>query len=165
MFDTIRRPGIVQAAKSSAPVIKFSAAPKFQEHSDDSLGELTLSSPVVIYRVRLAPEADPDVIEQCHGCLDWSARLNSLLEQGSPPPFARLAVNAAIAKRRATASQVIKSFPGGKDANRQRTTIRSVHHITRPLVQADLDRVAQARESMNNFKSVPFDQYRKLDLR
>ena len=150
------------AVKSSDPLVKFLAAPKFQERFDETTGKLTLSSPLVSYRLTLAPEKNQAVVEQYHEFSDWYARLNALLTTGSRPPFGRLVVNAALAKHKATASQVILTLSSGKASKRQQTTIRSEHRVVRPLTPADLDRVRQTREFMAGFKPVSFEQYRKL---
>ncbi len=153
------------AAKSNNPVVKFSAEPKFEERSDEATGELILSSPSVTYRLVLSHEANPGVVAQYHEFCDWYARLNALLVPGSRPPFGRLVVNAALAKRQATASRVLLTVASGKGMKQQRTTIRSEHRVVQPLAPADLERVAETREFMGSFKLVSFDQYRKLEPR
>lgn len=152
------------AARSSDPLARFLAAPKFQESFNEATGELLLSSSLATYRLTLRPVEDPAIVEQYHEFCDWYARLNALLKPRSSPPFARLVVNAALAQRGATASQVTLTLAAGK-GNQQSITIRSTHHITRPLPPADLDRIAKTRESMARFKLVGFDQYRKAELR
>ena len=152
-------------AKGKEPLMKFLAEPKFEERVDDSSGELTLSSTLVNYSVTLAPEASPSVVQQYRELCDWYARLRPLLVPGAPPPFARLQVNAALARRQATASQVVLTMSSGHGLKPQHTTIRSVHHVVRPLEPADLERVAQARELLSSLKLVSFDQYRKLEPR
>jgi hypothetical protein len=151
-------------AQKSDPLAKFLAAPKFQEHFNEATGELSLTSPWVTYRLTLGPAEDPAAIQQYHEFSDWYARLNALLVPGSRPPFARLVVNAALAQRNATPSQVVLTLAAAK-SDRQPITIHSTHRIVRPLPSADLDRVAKTRESMARFKLVGFDQYRKQEMR
>jgi hypothetical protein len=152
------------AARRDNPLAKFLAAPKFQESFNETTGELSLTSPLVTYRLTLGPAESPAAMEQYHEFSDWYARLNALLKPGAPPPFARLVVNAALAQRNATPSQVVLTLAAGK-SNRQPITIHSTHRVVRPLPPADLDRVAKTRESMARFKLVGFDQYRKQELR
>jgi hypothetical protein len=151
------------AAKSKDPLVAFLAAPKFQERSDQP-GELTLASPWITYRLVLSGESSPSVVEQYRDFCDWYARLNALLVPGSQPPFGRLVVDAAMAQRRAIASQVVLTLHTGK-GSRQPTTIRSEHRLVIPLEAADLERVARARKFMENFKLVSFDQYQKVESR
>ncbi len=152
------------AAKSNRPWVKFLAEPKFGEQFDESAGELTLSSPWVSYRLALSHDASPSIVEQYHDFSDWLARLNALLIPGSSPPFARLIVNAALAQRQAMAVRVVKTDTPDPAAP-QPTVIRSEHRLVRPLAPADLERAAQARESIGRFALMGFDQYRKLELR
>lgn len=153
------------AAKSPDPLVKFLAEPKFQERADENAGELTLSSTLVNYRIMLSREANQETVNQYHDFCDWYARLNALLVPGSRPPFGRLIVNAALAQRQATASQVSLTMSSGKGLKPQHTTIRSEHRIVRPLTPADLEQVTQTNEFMSSFKPVSFEQYRKVDMR
>ncbi len=153
------------AAQSLNPLIKFLAAPKFNEHVDQASGVLTLDSPLVVYRLTLAPEQDPSVSAQYHEFSDWYARLNALLAPGSRLPFGRLVVNAALAQRSATASEVVLRLSSEGASGRGTTTIRSEHRLVRPLTAVDLDRVGQARKQMVGFKPVGFAEYRKTELR
>ena len=152
-----------RTAKSADPLVKFLAEPKFEEQFDAGRGELTLSSPLVNYRLVLAAEANQETVEQYHEFSDWYARLNTLLVPGSRPPFGRLAANAALAKRQATAAQVFLTLQPspGKPA----PTIRSEHRLVRPLAPDDLQRVARLRAALTDLKLVSFEQYRKATAR
>jgi hypothetical protein len=152
------------AAKNKDPLVKFLAAPKFEGPSEETAGEITLSSKLITYRVVLAPEASPGVVDQYRNFCDHYARLNPLLVPGSLPPFGRLVVNAATAERQATPSKVLLTLTAAKGAKKQ-TTIRSEHRLVRPLDSADIDRVTQARDMMGRFKLASFDDYRKLSPR
>ncbi len=145
------------ALKSPDPVVKFLAAPKFEEQSNEALGEFTLSSQWLSYRVKYSPEIHQSVVEQYHDFSDWYARLNMLLVPGSRPPFARLVLNAALASRKALPSEVTLSLT----SRGQTTTVRSLHHVSRPLTDKDNARVAEASAAMVKFKPVSFEQYRK----
>ena len=152
------RPG---AARSKDLLVRFLAEPKFQEQASPS-GELILSSPLITYRLTLTRVADDGVVEQYHEFCDGYARLNALL--GSPPPFGRLVVNAAMAQRHAIASQVVLTVHTGTGSKTQ-TTIRTEHRLVRPLEAADQQQVAQTREYMGSFKRIGFEQYRKAASR
>jgi hypothetical protein len=152
------------AAKNPDPVVKFLADPKFQERFDDSTGELTLTSQLVSYRLVLSMGENAAAADQYREFSDWYARLNTLLTPGSRPPFGRLAVNEAVAKRKAIASQVILAVASGKASGRP-TTIRTTHQVVRQLTQADLDYVAKIRKSMADYKLVSFEKYRKSEFK
>ena len=152
------------AVKSEDPVIKFLAAPGFQEQFDAASGSLALTSPLVEYRLALRPEYDPSVLTQYHEFSDWYARLNAMLPPGTRPPFGRLVVNAAVAKRNSTADKVVLTLaPNSSD--KPPVKIRSEHRLVRPLTKVDLQRVAQAKKQMVGFKSIRFVEYRKADFR
>ena len=148
------------AAAKSDPMAKFLAEPKFREEYDQAARELTLTSPLVTYDVTLAGEPDPAVIEQCRTFCDWSARLNAILKPGWPP-FARMAVDAAIARRQATATRVYLIVSHG---TAKREVIHSDHRIIRPLSPTDMNRIAEIRGSIGSFQRIGFEQYRNLDL-
>jgi hypothetical protein len=149
------------AAKSSDPLVQILADPKFQESTDENTGEVTLHSPWITYRLTLTQGTEPSIVKQYHDFCDWYARLNALLIPSSRPPFARLVVNAAMAQRQSVPSQILLTLTSGKGATQERTTIRSEHRWTRTLTPADLDRVAEIRKSVDEFKPIHFDQYRK----
>ena len=81
---------------------------------------MTLSSPLVSYRLVLSTGESEAAAGQYREFSDWYARLNMLLTPGCAPPFGRLAVNAAVAKRKAIASQVILAIASGKAGGRRR---------------------------------------------
>jgi len=143
------------------PFIKFLAAPRFDEHFDKASGELTLSCPWMTYRLVLVDAESRAISQQYREFSDWYARLNTLLNPGSKPPFARLAVNGALARREATAREVRLTLTPQKGLPPKRTTIRSSHRLVRRLAKADLDRVAQTRQFMEIFKPVSFKEYRR----
>jgi len=149
--------------KSKDPVIKFLAAPKFDERFDEQSGELTLSSPLVEYRVKLLPETDAAVLEHYRLFADWYAKLNALLTPVYRPPFGRLAVNSALAERRSLAGSVELKIASGKDAQQGFSVMRSEHRISRQLTADDAQRVAQTKQQLQQIKLVDFRQYRKTD--
>jgi hypothetical protein len=146
-------------AKKPDALIQFMAAPKFEEKFDESAGKLTLSSPLVTYTLVLSPGPADAAAAQYHEFSDWYARLNVLLTPGALPPFGRLAVNAAVANRKAIASQVTLTITSPKSGRRQ--TIRSTHRVVRPLTAADIEQVDRIKKSMTDFKPVEFEKYRK----
>ena len=85
-----------RAAGSQDPLIKFMATPTFEEQFDEASGELTLTSPWLIYRVHGQNIEDHEVVAQYREFSDWLVQLNPILSPGGRPPFARLAVNKAL---------------------------------------------------------------------
>lgn len=149
------------ASTQADPFIRFSATPKFDEQFDQPANELTLSSPWMTYRMLLVDAGSRAIAEQYREFADWYARLNTVLSPGSKPPAARLLVNAALAKREATAREVYLTLTPKKGLLPKRITIHSRHRLVRQVVQADLDRIKQTREFTKIFHPVGFEQYRK----
>ncbi len=143
------------------PFLRFMAAPKFDEHLDRQSGELTLSSEWMTYRLLTVEAGSRAIADQYREFSDWYARLNTMLHPGSKPPFARLLVNDALARREATPREVHLTFMPKKTFPPKRITIRSEHKLSRHVPKADLDRMAQTREFMRIFQPVGFGQYRK----
>ncbi len=153
------------APRHPDPIVKFLAEPKFQERFDPTARELSLGSPWVTYRATLPAEETPEAVAQYREFSDWYSKLNAMLAASScRPPFGRLMLNRAIADRKAIASQVVLTLSSGK-ADGPQTTIRSTHRVVRPLTTADLDRVAQVRGFLRDFKQVGFEKYRKNEAK
>ena len=114
------------------------------------------------YTVRLAAANDQGMIAQYHEFSDWYGSANSMLSPGSRPPFARLALNEAIANHLALPSEVALTFvaksPGGTS-----TTMRVQHQLISHLTQADLEAVAAVQRNLRAFKPVRFAEYQKRD--
>lgn len=150
-----------RAATQDDPYLKFLAAPQFEQRYEAARNELTLSSAWMTYQLVLAEAPGPEIARQVRDFSDWYARLNALLNPGTRPPAARLAVDAALAARDAVAREVrltVRPAPGSTAAP---TTVRSVHRLVRPLAQADRARVAETRRLMAALEPVDFDRYRR----
>jgi hypothetical protein len=142
-------------------VIRFLAEPTFEERFDSTRRELTLASDLVSYRAIITSADNAAMAAQYREFSDWYARLNASLIPGSRPPFARLQLNEAIARREAIAREVILSITTLKDGKRQTTSIRSEHSITTVLSPADMERIEHAKQSISSFKPVSFEKYRQ----
>ena len=153
------------ASQQEDPFIKFLAAPEFEEQFDESSGELTLSSSWMTYRVELVDAESRTVAQQYREFSDWYAQVNAVLNPGSKPPFARMLVNAALAKHEATARKVHLNMIPKKSSPPKRLKLHSEHQLVRQIVQADLDRVMQTRQFMQIYKPVGFEQFRSGENR
>ena len=147
-------------AKKPDALIQFMADPKFQERLRRVGRQVDAQQPSGHLRDHTRGQSKtrrrPGSIAKFS---DWYARLNVQLTPSALPPFARLAVNAAVAKRKAIASQVTLTIASPKSGHRQ--TIRSTHRVVRPLTAADLDQVSRINKAMTDFKPVDFEKYRK----
>jgi hypothetical protein len=151
------------AAGQKDPLLRFLANPRFDETFDPPSGKLTLSSPPVTYDLLTASAESPQVAQDYREFSDWYCQLNTLLNPGSRPPFARMAVNAALERHQRLPQQVEltlrpEGFPPKK------VLIRSEHQIVGRLVDSDRDRVAQTDQYLAIFSPVAFDEYQKKIL-
>ncbi len=145
------------------PLLVFLGNPRFSEEFDRSTGELSLSSEAVNYRLNTVSADDGELARQYREFSDWYSQLNTLLNPGSRPPFARMAVNAALDRYQRFPTEVelelrLGGFPP------KRITIRSEHQLVRRLVESDRGRVAQIDQFLAIFTPVDFDEYQKKIL-
>lgn len=148
------------ASRQKDPFIRFLAAPKFDEQFDQDSGELTLSSSWMTYRVELVDAESRALAQQYREFSDWYAQVNAVLNPGSKPPFARMLLNAALAKHEATAREVHLTMTPKRSLPPQRVKLRSEHQLVHQIVPADMDRVTQTRQFMQIYKLVGFGRYR-----
>ncbi len=150
-----------RAASHPDPFLKFLANPKFTETYDVATDILTLGSPWLTYRLVLAGTDSPAVAQQYQEFSDWYCRLNTVLNPGSKPPAARLAVNEALARRKATAREVYLTLTPKGGFPARRTKVRSEHQLLTQVAEADKIRVGQTRQFMAIFQAVSFEKYRE----
>jgi len=150
------------ASNQPDPFVRFLADPNFSQQYDSASGELVLASSWMTYRVVLAVAESPTVAQQYREFSDWYARLSSLLNPGSKPPAARLAVNEALARRNAIAREVYLTLSPKKGFPTTRIEIRSEHQLTPEVGAEDTVRVGQTRQFMDIFLPVSFEKY--LDM-
>ncbi len=147
------------ASQQKDPFVRFLADPKFEEQYDEDSGELTLSSSWMTYRLELVDAGSSAIAQQYREFSDWYARVNAVLNPGSKPPFARVLVNVAMAKREATAREVHLTMTPKRTFPPKRVKLRSEHQFVHQIVQADADRAVQTRQFMQIYKLVGFAEY------
>ena len=145
------------AAKSKSAYLRFVAHPTFDTKVDAESGELTLSSQHLTYRAETEkPEAD-EAAQQYREFSDWYARLNAMMNPGSQPPFARLALNNELAKHGKLPKKVNLVIPAqvagwGKD-------LRSEHRIHYNLLPRDLKSIDETDHQLATFKQIAFKEF------
>jgi len=152
-----------RAGQGQDPLMQFLAEPVFDERFDQSRRELTLVSKSVTYKAIVASAENAAIATQYREFSDWYARLNAMLIPGSRPPFARLKLNEALARREAVAREVTLTINTVKDGKVQASTVRSDHHLSLELTPDDMERIQHARHSMTGYKLVSFDKYRQAN--
>jgi hypothetical protein len=148
------------AAEQKDTFVKFMSNPEFTEEFDKSAGVLKFESPWVTYRVTVVDAQSAAIAQQYREFSDWYMKLNTRINPGAKLPFARLAVNAVLEKRREVPREVELSMRP-KRVSFQRINVRSEHQLSRTLVESDRQRVTQAMEAIAGFDLLEFDQYQK----
>ena len=153
----VRRASNSRTAGSDNAMVKFLGDPNFQVTFDPVTTLLRLQSDWLTYEARLTP-ASNDQVAQYRDFADSYAGLNAILYRESPPPFARIMLNKAIADHHGVPLEVQLSV---KNRRGEMQSIHSKHKFIAKLAQEDRDRVAGFRQDMATFSSVAFGEYRK----
>jgi hypothetical protein len=149
------------AQKQSDPFLEFLGDPHFDEAFDEQTGELTLTSPWVTYRLQTVDTESEAITEQYRQFCDWQCRLNTVLNPGTRPPFARMLVNAALSQRHRLPREVDLTIDHKEGLLAKRVAMRSEHLLVRQLVESDRRRVAQTDQFMAMYTSVDFEEYQR----
>lgn len=149
------------ALEQSDPFLEFLGNPRFDEAFDEQTGELRLTSPWMSYRLATVDTKSEAISEQYRQFSDWHCRLNTVLNPGARPPFARMLVNAALGQRQRLPREVDLKIEYKEGLLPKRVTIRSEHLLVRQLVESDRRRVAQTDQFMAMYTSVDFDEYQR----
>jgi hypothetical protein len=140
--------------------LKFLADPEFESSVDEESGQRVFESPWMTYRVSAVQTGDAKIARQYASFSDWYGRLNTRINRGSRPPFARMLVNAELEREQLFPERVhltLRPKAGGMLA--KKITLRSEHKLVRQLVESDRRRVAQTDQYMAMFKPVGFEEY------
>lgn len=143
-------------SKQKDPYLKFAANPAFNETYNEMTGELVLESPLQSYRLATAPIEKSSAQTQLQDFLNWTTQLNALVH-GGPPPFPRLAVNAALARHAVVPLEVQLTTSGDSQE------LRSVHLLTWRLSKQDRQRIDAAVNDMANFKQVSNKEFQEVE--
>ena len=140
------------AQEQDDPMLKFSAAPEFEEQFEVQSGQLTLDSPQWNYTVATVPAEDVETLGQYRQFVDWYTRLNVMLH-GAPPPGPRLALNAALEKHGVVPVEIrrtVESHPA---------TLRAAHLFSWRLSREDHAQLEQVRKYLANFEKVDNENF------
>jgi hypothetical protein len=141
------------AAEHKDPLLKFSAAPKFDEKFNADSGSLSLTSPEWSYRVATINANDDASLRRYHEFTDRYAELTTML-YNSPPPGPRLALNAAMAKHGVVPVEIHRTI-GGEDKN----AVRATHLFSWRLSRDDRARLDEAQAYLANFEKVDNEKF------
>ena len=147
--------------EKSDEFLQFLAEPKFEEETDESTGELSFTSPWMTYRLKTVDTESEEIARRYREFADWYCRLNTVLNPGARPPFARMKVNAVLQERQQFPCEVELTIQPGESLLSKRLTVRSEHLLIRQLVESDRKRVAQTDQFMAMYTSVDFEEYQR----
>lgn len=143
---------------SSNPTFYFAANPNFEVSHDDATDWLTLSSEQLTYRIKGSKPKQADAVRRYQEFADWSARLSST-RPGNLPPYARMAVNRAIAEKEWLPDEVERTIPPARLGMRK-LEMRTRHHVNWLLSETDRKRLDRVGTDLVSFKAVPYQEYR-----
>lgn len=151
-----------RAAQSADPLLQFMAQPAFQIEGNKAPGVLKLLSPLVSYQLKTSRVEDAEALRQYIEFCDWYAQLNTMVNPGSPPPFARMKVNQVLRNRQEMPLEVelTLSVRQPKGGNRQ-VALRSRHQVAWRLLGEDTVAIDQTAEEMAIFKEVTLKEFQE----
>ena len=137
------------AAESSNAFSRFAVDPEFEvDFTQD--GQLTLSSPHMTYQLKTMPANTPEAATQYREFSDWYGRFNTMSNPGSTPPFARMAVNAELARRGLVATEVQLAIPA-QSGIKKAASLRSEHHVSWRLLPRDVKKIEATANQLTTF--------------
>lgn len=140
------------AGEQEDALLKFSAQPDFEESYDEESGVLTLDSQQWKYTVATVPAENAKALARYREFTDWYTQLNTMLNS-TPPPGARLKLNAALAEHGVVPVEIRRSVAS------ESTTLRATHMFTWRLSREDRDRIDEARSQLASFNKVDNQQF------
>ena len=135
------------AGEQEDPLLKFAAAPEFEEAFDAETGVLTLRSELWNYRVATVASEGPTALARYREFVDWYSRLNTML-YGTLPPGPRLVLNAALEKHGVLPVEI------HRDVQSESEPVRATHMFAWRLSRTDRDRLDEARRQLATFEKV-----------
>jgi hypothetical protein len=143
------------------PFLRFLAAPKFDRQGVTAAGEMEFASPWATYQVMPQDPANGEIARAYQDFSNEYCQLNTLINPGARPPFARMIVNDALGQRKLTPREVKLTIRPKEGLMAKRTTIRSQHQLAPRLSEADRQQIARAEQFVTSFTLVLLDEYQK----
>lgn len=142
------------------PLLRFLANPQFKISNPEE-NVLVMGGPNLSYRVTGVDSNDPQVLRQYLEFSDWYARLNTMVNPGSPPPYMRIAINQTLAKKRWIPTEVELSVtPAVKGAKPMRLTSR--HTLEWKISAEDLRWIDETGEELATYKKIGFQEFQQM---
>lgn len=149
------------AGEHSDPFLRFLAKPELDTDFDPDSGVLTLASKWLTYRAETEAAPSEAASRQYREFCDAYSKLNTLLNPGGRPPFARLELDAALARHGRFPREIHLQMRPKQGFMAKRIEISSRHQLIGRLVESDRDRIAQTDQYLAIFQPVPFGEYQR----
>lgn len=147
-----------RAEKSSDATIRFMAQPKFETHQGSNKGERVFQSDQLTYKFEAFVPSQKSIPEQYREYSDLSASLNTLLNHGGPP-LARHHANKQLASEGLISTKVTLIIPAHAETNRRKIHLRSEHNVQAEITTEDLEKINQAKSSLEKTTTVALGDY------
>lgn len=142
-----------EAADNENPLLRFLGEPRFQEQWSPQGSELTMASPLVTYRLRTVPCRNEMICRQYAEFSNAYAQFNTVTNPASLPPFARMAVNAAMQRRSVLPAEVTLTLVTQAKPEKK-MSYRSQHEVRWRLNEGDLKRINEISDLAAQFQQV-----------
>lgn len=151
----------LRASGSKDPLLQFMANPQFRT-STPQPEIVHLSSQFMTYRIQVQRVTDAAAIRQYVEFSDWYARLNTLMNPGSPPPFTRMAINQVLLERGEIPREVLLTVrPAQQLPNGREVQLRSTHEVSWKLLADDMRRIEKTGEQLATYELVSLDDFQQ----
>lgn len=148
-----------RAGSAKDPLLQFMSAPQFKTITPQP-NVVHLTSELLNYRIVTTRVKDAAALKQYMEFSDWYARLNTMVNPGSPPPFCRMAMNQVLYKRGEMPTRLelmirpAQPVPGARDVR-----LRSEHQVAWKLLGEDLRNIETTGEHLATYQRVSFDDF------
>jgi len=145
--------------KTEDELLRFALRPVFDERVGQESDERVFSSKYITYRVKMHRSDVQGAASQYRAFSDASARLNTLANRGSLPPFPRLAVNEALARTGDVPANLELKIAPRRAFGARAVVLRSEHDFRPRLLDSDLRKVDEAGELLSAATRVGLGEY------
>ncbi len=145
--------------KHSDPLLRFALAPTFEEQEAKEDGERVFESKYITYKVHASKPEDPTMAARYRTFSDWSAKLNSLVNRGSLPPFPRLAINTSLGKTGQVPDKLQVILSPRSLLPSRGVTYRSEHEFRPRLLDSDLKKIDQSGDMLARTTRIGLGEY------
>jgi len=136
--------------------------PELTESFDKQTGTLEMVGKRLLYKVKTIRPPSAEIVQRYRKFADWYARLNAT-RVGNLPPFARMQLNASLAKHgilpRSVERTISSLAPLGSKHH-----VRTSHLVNWQLTNTDRKRISRAGDYMASYREVSPASYWKQPI-